>query len=196
MDNPRGTGTKPAEVKGNDCTEWLAASILTLDNAGKMYLFENQQPDGCYPKVWDDPAVRDAIARTGAVIIPFSQCENYLRPSDQPDARYRKNSWLLVHRDLVPWAVRLWRRCSGQHRHVPLAGNVPGTAIRRTQQASRYTPEFAVDVLDTVEAAYLGLPPPVPPSPRKEPPLTRSGGTDACPSSHPPNPGGGPLADA
>ena len=46
---------------GNDCTQWLAQSLLTLHGAGKMYVFENQGPDGLYPKVWDGPAMQQAI---------------------------------------------------------------------------------------------------------------------------------------
>ena len=166
MAAPRGDGARPDEVKGNSCALWLAKSLRLLSEAVKLFLFENQAPDGIYPKVWDDPDMREAIAATGAVVIPLSQCENGLAPSDQPDARYRKNSWLLVHKDLLPWAVHLWRTCSGTHQHVPLAGNVPGTNIRRTQEAARYTPHFALDVIRTVEDAYHGASAPTVPVPR------------------------------
>ena len=65
MAAPRGDGTRPDEVKGNSCTLWLAKSLRLLSEAGKLFLFENQAPDGIYPKVWDDPDMQHAIATMG-----------------------------------------------------------------------------------------------------------------------------------
>merc|ERR1712197_98603 len=81
-------------------------------------------------------------------------------------------------------AVHLWRTCSGAHRRVPLAGSVPGTLVRRTQEAARYTPSFALDVILTVEDAYHGASAPAAPLPRDRAATARAAGQlGTCPLS-------------
>ena len=70
----------------------------------------------------------------------------------------------MVHPDLVPWVIHMWKVCTSLHRHVPLAGKIPHTTKNRTQFAAGYTTDFVDAILDTCEEAYEGTPP-SPPKP-------------------------------
>ena len=172
--HPEGVSPTQHEKDSNLVNNWTAKQLCSLSDHGKLFLLENQAPDGQYPKCWDMPAMQQAIEYTKAVIIPGSMCEHGLAPPDKPSARHQKHYWLLVHPDLAPFAATLWRVCTNTHEHVLLAGHVPGTSQRRSQLAGVYTPVYANRVLDAVEAAYHGTLP----SPPK--PTLLPGGGERC----------------
>jgi len=155
---PQGDGTRADETEANELTAWLASSITCLDEHGKAFLFENQSPDGRYPKVWDDPLLQTAIRKTGAVIIPTFMGEFGLAPPDQPGKSHRKAVWLLVSRLLLPWAAALWRVESPGRQYVPLQGVIPGTQLNRTQFAAKYTKDFCQTLIGVFQQAFTGEP--------------------------------------
>jgi hypothetical protein len=152
------------QKEANAHTAWLARTIAILHKLGKAFIFENQVPDGAYPKAWDHPALQAAIAETGALIIPTFMGEFGLAPPDDPTKSHRKACWVLVSANLAPWAVLLWCVESRNRDYVALQGNVPGTSLNRTQFAARYTPQFIQAILKVIQLAYAGDPP-APPRP-------------------------------
>jgi hypothetical protein len=153
--NPQGDGSSAAEEAANNLTAWLAKCLLIIHDAGKMAVFENQEPDGRYPKVWNLGPLQKAMKRIGAVVIPSTMCAFGLSPPDQPGLRHRKRLWLMISPDLMPFMAFMWRRC-GSRDHVPLAGNVPGSSMNRTQSAARYPAGFCRAFLACLHQAYEG----------------------------------------
>ena len=120
MQQPEGDGSRKEELDANTFTDFLAETATMLEDHGKAFIFENPAATGRCPKVWDMPSIQKMMDKTGAIILPVDMCEYGLGPPDQKEARYRKYTWILVSRRLLPTARSLVRRCRGGHRHVLL----------------------------------------------------------------------------
>ena len=160
--SPEGTGLDPSDEEGNVNSAFLSRMIITLDSKGKLFAFENSGVSGRYPKVWDLECVHAAITKTGARILEFPMGLFGLHPPEDISARYFKWTWLLVAKLLAPWADQ-FRRVYNRSDHplVPIAGTIPGTSLRRSQAAARYTEEYCQGIVLLIVSAFLGfsLPP-------------------------------------
>jgi len=155
FESPDGDGTQEDEKIANKLNDWTAESMEIIHAAGKVFTFENQAEDGHYPKAWNRSSMKRAIKKTGAVIVSGVMCKFELAPPDMPDRRHKKKFWLCASKELMPWIQLMYGNCDLRD-HVSLAGNIPGTSLRRTQFAARYTVPYCRSKLNCIEQAYEG----------------------------------------
>ena len=135
FDHPEGVEPlKQGERDGNCHARFTACAFERALDRGKFPWAENPAPDGIYPSLWDMQEWKRILARKDVMIVPFDFCEHGHGPEDDPDARYRKRTWI-VARACRRFARHIGRRCSGQHRHAALKGPQPGTNVSRCKAA-------------------------------------------------------------
>ena len=156
--NPEGDGTVQSEIEGNRMAENTSELIEVLADNAKEFAWESSGPSGKYPKLWDVQRVRQARAKTGALVVAVDQCEHGKAPRDRPDLRTRKRSWWLVSRKLYLFALLIARRCSGAHVHMIARGMNP-EGVSRCQEAAEYPPALNQGWALVFLAAFWGTAP-------------------------------------
>ena len=127
-----------AQVKeANIITAFLVRCVLCLHKRGVAWSVEN--PASSY--LWCLPALRRLKRSTRVTDIYVDQCEFGLAYPEAPRGTYFKKPT----RILTNWLKLecLGRRCSGDHEHIDIRGNmvlVKGRRIKRSAAAGTYPP--------------------------------------------------------
>ena len=129
--------------------------FLKIAAQGCLPTAEHPAPDNRYPKAFDLTAWKRVFKQKGVIIVPVDMCEYGLAPTDQPEARYRKRTWLVT---MVQGLQEVSRRCQGGHEHAEIKGVDAITKLKHTEAAGRYAPELLKAITQAMvkEALELG----------------------------------------
>ena len=125
------------ERDGTQMAQFAANLFFTIATRGGLPTAEHPAPDNRYPKAFDLKAWKRIFKLKGVIIVPVDMCEYGLAPSDQPETRYRKRTWLVT---MVQGLQEISRRCQGGHVHAEIKGVDTITGRKHTEAAGRYAP--------------------------------------------------------
>ena len=156
QENPEGEEEGPQwERDGTQMAQFAANLFFTIATRGGLPTAEHPAPDNRYPKAFDLKAWKRIFKLKGVIIVPVDMCEYGLAPSDQPETRYRKRTWLVT---MVQGLQEISRRCQGGHVHAEIKGVDTITGRKHTEAAGKYAPALLKAITQAMvkEALELG----------------------------------------